>query len=212
MAHSILQRKVVVLNRNWQPIGVTNVRQALLLLFTRYPDTGEPKSRLLNLADFSTHDTSSSWAVSSRRGHEGACGRYVLTPMHKIRVPQAIVLSRFAAYPAVTERPALFARRQMFWRDGFRCAYCGVQDKEALRLTVDHVVPQSRGGSSTFQNCVTACTKCNSRKGNRTLKEAGMKLRPGVRLDTPSKEQQRQYDRRAYELQFQQLIQEQAEE
>jgi 5-methylcytosine-specific restriction endonuclease McrA len=69
----------------------------------------------------------------------------------------------------------VFSRRNIFRRDRYTCQYCGEQ--RALRdLTIDHVVPRSREGRSTWENCVVACVSCNSRKANRLPAEAGMRL------------------------------------
>jgi 5-methylcytosine-specific restriction endonuclease McrA len=65
-----------------------------------------------------------------------------------------------------------WSRRGVMARDHFRCAYCG-----RTATTVDHVVPQSRGGPNTWTNTVAACGGCNQRKGDRTPAEAGMPLR-----------------------------------
>lgn len=64
--------------------------------------------------------------------------------------------------------------RALFERDGFQCMYCGSVSKKGM--TRDHVIPQSRSGQNTWQNCVTACRSCNSRKRNRTPEEAKMPL------------------------------------
>jgi len=70
-----------------------------------------------------------------------------------------------------------FSKRNVFVRDGFCCAYCGC---EGGKLTIDHIVPKSRGGFTSFENCVSACRSCNTRKGSRTPNEARMylKVRP----------------------------------
>src|SRR5216684_4152280 len=65
------------------------------------------------------------------------------------------------------------SRRALFARDSWRCVYCG---STAGRLTLDHVIPRSRGGESVWENVVTACAPCNHHKGNRTLEEARMEL------------------------------------
>ena len=65
------------------------------------------------------------------------------------------------------------SRRALFARDGWRCVYCGTT---AGRLTLDHVVPRSRGGDSVWENVVTSCAPCNLRKGNRLLEEVSMEL------------------------------------
>ena len=73
-----------------------------------------------------------------------------------------------------------FNKRNLITRDGHCCQYCGTGEAP---LTIDHVFPRSRrskrfpnGGTTTWQNCVTACIRCNLKKGNRTPEEAGMKL------------------------------------
>jgi len=67
-----------------------------------------------------------------------------------------------------------FCRKHVFTRDKFQCMYCGSDRKSDL--TVDHILPKSRGGPTTYTNCVTSCIKCNQKKGNRTPEEAGMTL------------------------------------
>ncbi len=64
-------------------------------------------------------------------------------------------------------------RKNILKRDGMKCQYCG---RKGLQLTVDHVIPKSRGGQDTWENLTTACVHCNNIKGNRTPEEAGMKL------------------------------------
>jgi len=67
----------------------------------------------------------------------------------------------------------MLSRRNVLRRDGFRCQYCQGRD----RLTVDHVLPKSRGGRHVWTNLVAACNQCNNKKGNRIPEEAGMPLR-----------------------------------
>jgi len=67
-----------------------------------------------------------------------------------------------------------FTKRNVLVRDGFRCAYCG---EHRDRLSIDHIIPKSRGGKTVFENCVSACKTCNLKKGGRTPSEAGMFLR-----------------------------------
>jgi 5-methylcytosine-specific restriction endonuclease McrA len=76
-----------------------------------------------------------------------------------------------------------FTKRNVLVRDGFRCAYCG-SHKE--RLSIDHIIPRSRGGATAFENCVAACKSCNLKKGGRTPSEAGMYLRIKVYQPTIS--------------------------
>jgi len=84
--------------------------------------------------------------------------------------PSVVRLKRYVRVPY---RKVLLTRRNVIRRDQHRCAYCG----SAERLTIDHVLPKSRGGPDTWENLVAACTACNNRKGNRTPEEAGFVLR-----------------------------------
>ncbi|MCK4988189.1 MAG: HNH endonuclease [Desulfobacterales bacterium] len=70
-----------------------------------------------------------------------------------------------------------FCKKNVFIRDGFKCAYCGTHK---VRLTIDHIIPKSRGGISSFENCVSACKPCNIKKGHQTPREVNMflKVRP----------------------------------
>jgi 5-methylcytosine-specific restriction endonuclease McrA len=69
-----------------------------------------------------------------------------------------------------------FCRRNVFKRDHSTCQYCGVRPGNQ-ELTIDHVIPRSLGGQTTWENCVLSCVACNARKANRTPERAGMKLR-----------------------------------
>ena len=69
-----------------------------------------------------------------------------------------------------------FSRRNVAKRDHYVCQYCGAQPG-AESITIDHVLPRSQGGTSTWTNCVAACSRCNARKGDRTPEQAGMRLR-----------------------------------
>lgn len=95
--------------------------------------------------------------------------------------PRVIRLLRYIT-PKWLYGPASWHRGGVFIRDGHVCAYCG-----AKAATIDHILPRSRGGEWSWLNCVAACEKCNSRKGNRTPAEAGMRLR--VRPYVPTKAQ-----------------------
>ncbi|MBW1985246.1 MAG: HNH endonuclease [Deltaproteobacteria bacterium] len=64
-----------------------------------------------------------------------------------------------------------FSKKNVLTRDGFKCAYCGARKE---RLTMDHIMPRSRGGKTTFENCVAACKKCNNKKGGKTPREINM--------------------------------------
>jgi 5-methylcytosine-specific restriction endonuclease McrA len=94
--------------------------------------------------------------------------------------PHVIRLLQYIRVPRAVQRK--ISRRALFARDGWRCVYCGSGNG---RLTLDHVVPRSRGGESVWENVVTACAPCNLRKGNRTLEESGLALRKMPRPPAP---------------------------
>ena len=83
--------------------------------------------------------------------------------------PSIIRLSRYVNIPF---RKVTLTRQNIFKRDGYQCMYCGGREN----LTLDHVVPKSKGGRDTWKNLVSACQKCNSLKGNRTPSQAEMPL------------------------------------
>jgi 5-methylcytosine-specific restriction endonuclease McrA len=74
-----------------------------------------------------------------------------------------------------------FSKKNVMVRDGFKCVYCGAKN---VRLTIDHIVPKSKGGKSTFENCVASCKPCNHKKGDKTCSEAHMY--PKVRAYQPT--------------------------
>jgi 5-methylcytosine-specific restriction endonuclease McrA len=78
-------------------------------------------------------------------------------------------------YDGFQKRRASFNRRNIFARDGNRCQYCG-KVLPTSELSIDHVIPVSRGGTACWENVVCACTECNKLKGSRLPREAGMKL------------------------------------
>ena len=80
---------------------------------------------------------------------------------------------RLRQYVRVPYKQLPLTRRNLFHRDDHRCQYCG---SSADQLSIDHVVPRSRGGLDTWENVTTACLPCNVRKGNRTPREASMPL------------------------------------
>jgi len=84
--------------------------------------------------------------------------------------PTVIRLRQFVRVPY---RQLPLTRRNVFQRDGHACQYCGYKGD---KLSIDHVLPRSRGGIDSWDNVTTACLPCNVRKGNRTPREAGMAL------------------------------------
>ena len=160
MAAHLLEQSTLVLNRNWQPIHVTNVARALTML---YAGTARAVDEQYQLYDF----TGWSGLVAAEREDVIRAGQL------RLRLPEVIVTVVYGRMPRQT---VSFSRRNLLRRDEYSCQYCG-QSPSVTELTVDHVTPRSRGGQSTWENCVLACRTCNRRKADRTLQQAGMKLR-----------------------------------
>ena len=95
--------------------------------------------------------------------------------------PHVIRLVTYVHVPRTAQRK--ISRRALFARDEWRCVYCGTTSG---RLTLDHVIPRSRGGDSVWENVVTSCAPCNLRKGNRLLDEISMALRKPPRPPAPA--------------------------
>lgn len=157
---TLLEERTLVLNRSWAVVNVTTVRRALALVYQRV-------ARVIATDTYETHDFDSWAAVSASRG--GPCVR---TVMLQIRIPEVIVLLAYDAFPV---KHVPFSRRNLFRRDNYTCQYCGHR-RRGEDLTIDHIIPRSRGGRSGWENCVLACVDCNVRKGDRIPLQAGLRL------------------------------------
>ena len=104
----------------------------------------------------------------------------------EFRIPSVVVLKEFVR----PQKRVAFTRFNLFLRDEFCCQYCGSKGD----LTFDHVLPRSKGGITSWENVVAACSPCNLKKANKTLKQVGMRLsRPPV---APSAEEMQAHGRR----------------
>jgi 5-methylcytosine-specific restriction endonuclease McrA len=155
----MLDSSVLVLNRVYQPMHVTSVRRAVSLL---YQGVARALDEQFRLFDFE------SWAALAAAVSEEA----IHTPTRAIRVPRVIVL---VAHTHLPRQRVRFSRLNVYARDESTCQYCGKRFARS-DLNLDHVVPRSRGGSTSWENVVCSCVACNLRKGGRTPEESGMRL------------------------------------
>ena len=100
---------------------------------------------------------------------EKANGYKIRSVSSQFPMPAVIKLNNYVNVPY---KKVAMTRQNIFKRDGFQCQYCAKKE----HLTLDHVVPKTKGGSSTWENLTTACNRCNARKGGQTPKEADMML------------------------------------
>ncbi len=157
---SVLHQPSLVLNESWVAIRTVPVRHALHLMATGAAKALDAES--FELFEFAQ------WIAQDVRPEEP----FVRTVRREIRAPETIVLTRYKGVP-VTLAP--FCRRNLFRRDRHTCQYCGTRPG-APELSIDHVVPRSQGGRTSWENCVLSCRRCNHKKRNRTPAQAGMKL------------------------------------
>ncbi len=163
-AQAVLNRLTLVLNRRWEPLHLASVREAICLV-------AKGSARVIDPKTFEAHDLRTWEDVSRAKAKFGEV--VIRSPNMALVPPEVIVLTR---YEGLAERSVVFSRRNLFKRDHYTCQYCGAQPGPES-LTVDHIVPRSRGGVSSWTNCVLACIECNKRKADRTPEEARLKLR-----------------------------------
>ena len=150
---------VLVLNRSYLPVHITSVRRAFSLVY-------QGVARVVD-EQYETFDFDSWRDLAIRAGDDsiGVVGGL-------IRVPRVILLIAFDRIP---KRHVRFSRINVYGRDRSTCQYCGRRFPRT-DLNLDHVVPRSKGGRTTWQNVVCSCLDCNRRKGGRTPQQAGMRL------------------------------------
>ena len=135
-----MKERVLVLNADYQAIGVVHAERAFILVYLR-------KAEIVD--DF-----------------PDLCLR---SATKTFKYPAVIRLFRYVNTPY---RKVALTRANLFRRDDNKCVYCG----SPHQLTIDHVVPRSAGGTDSWENLVTACRSCNTRKGSRTPEESGMTM------------------------------------
>ena len=140
MMVSILDRQVLVLNQNFEPMAICNARKAVTMVFLGRAEIIEQGSCKIR---------SVSWSI-----------------------PFPLVV-RIAVYIRVQPKRVELTRKNVIKRDGHQCQYCGVR---GVPMTVDHIIPKTRGGADSWDNLVAACVRCNNTKGDRVLAEVGLSL------------------------------------
>ena len=211
---SALSLSVLVLNRSFVAVHVVNVRRAIGLLFRRLAEVVHVEEGQFAAYSLDSWRELSQLRVGFRDADESERGRddghcsqddWVQAIGYQLQAPRVIRLTRCDRMPRQGLR---FNRRNVFARDSNVCQYCGLQFPLS-ELSLDHVVPRSRGGTTTWENIVCACVACNVRKGGRTPHEAHMQLirhpeRPkrspllALKLGNPKYESWKNFVDRAY--------------
>ena len=141
-----MTHEVLVLNSDYEPLNVCNLRRAVVLLYLGKADV------------LHTHDDEAESHLLTNEGDALPSAPSVLRLRYHVKRPL----------------PDLkLSRRSIFARDNNTCQYCGVQTRD---LTIDHIVPKRAGGGMQWDNLVACCRRCNMRKGDKMLHNSGMKL------------------------------------
>ncbi len=167
-ASPALDSSVLVLNKLYMAVHVISVRRAFALLFKDLAEV-----IVLDDGHYLAYNFPGWREVSeARAAFRGPDDEFIRTVHFEIQVPRVV---RLLGYDRIPRQKVRFNRRNIFARDGNRCQYCGRRFATS-DLSLDHVMPRSRGGGATWENIVCACIRCNVRKGGRTPNEAGMHL------------------------------------
>jgi len=165
---SALACSVLVLNRFFLAVHVVNVRRAFSLLCRELAEIiHHEEGRFVAYSFDSWREMSELRAEFKEPGDD-----WIRAVNFEIQVPRVI---RLLLYDRLPKPKIHLNRRSVLARDGHVCQYCG-RHFPAHLLSIDHIVPRSRGGETTWENVVCACLTCNMRKGGRTPHEAHLKL------------------------------------
>lgn len=161
---SVLTSPILVLNKSWYPIDSISVQKSFVAVIAG-------RGLFLHKENYTKHDMRS-WMELPIEDEP-----FIRTASGPILVPEIMVTQ----YSKVPFRKVVFSRRNIWKRDQKRCQYCGIEPPPS-EISIDHLVPRSKFGVTSFENCVLACTKCNLKKGNKTLQQAKMQLQKLKRL------------------------------
>lgn len=169
-SQTAMQSAVLALNRNYMAVHVISVRRTFCLLFKEQAEVIHVENGQYLTYDFDGWREYSE--LKMELGERDPNEDWIRAVNFDIQVPRVI---RLTSYDRLPKNTVKFNRRNIFLRDGHRCQYCGNR-YSSPRLSLDHVMPKSRGGEDTWENIVCACLDCNVSKGGRTPLEAGMPL------------------------------------
>ena len=163
-----LQASVLVLNRLYMAVQIVGVPRAFGLLTCQHAEVIHLEEGVYANYTFDSWREISELRADDKFPHDD----WIRSVNFEIQVPRVI---RLLFYDRVPRKTIRLNRNALLARDCHRCQYCG-RRLPAHLLSLDHVIPRSRGGMGTWENIVCACLKCNVRKGGRTPREAHMRL------------------------------------
>jgi len=185
-----MKERTLVLNSSYQVVGVITWKDAISLLYQGKAETLKELDKETNEYKYTIHNREVSNSVNEKEKIKKIIvndGSKTITEFENgkikyvYKIPAIVRLIDNDVFP--THKKIKFSKINNFYRDNHTCAYCGYKQEpntfihqKRKKLTIDHVIPQSKGGVTSFSNCITACHECNSKKADKTPQEAGMKL------------------------------------
>ena len=168
----LMNSRVLVLNKNWIPVDILNVVDAISKVFAG-------RAKFLDVETCATYnfaDWVDNWDDAIRTA-KVAADRAISSPRFKFLLPDVIVCTEYRGFGYhVSHRQPKFSRANIYRRDRNMCQMCG-KKFHTEDLTIDHVIPRKFGGPETWENLVCACVSCNTQKGDQRPEQAGLKLR-----------------------------------
>ena len=158
---SFLNENVLVLNKLWGSIRIIRVIRSLKLLFSE-------KAYVVNSDTYDTYNWEE-WIKQDIKDNDDL----IIGVSFNIKVPEVIVLSTYDKVPKVNVK---LTKKNIYIRDKYCCQYSGKKIEEE-ELDIDHVIPKSRGGKNDWGNMVVCTKEINRQKGDKTPKEAGLRLK-----------------------------------
>lgn len=157
---STITLPTLVLNKGWTPISIMPVKKAITKVMSDL-------ARIVDPDDYQLYTFEDWMSLPVKEGEP-----FISTSHAKVRVPEIIVLQEYEKLP---QREVKLSRRNLLIRDNYTCQYTGKRINMDT-ATMDHVIPRSKGGGSTWENLVMCCLDINAKKADRTPDEAGLKL------------------------------------
>lgn len=162
---SVLKKPVLILNKNWDIIRISSFENVISKVFSG-------NMKIVDGYTFIVY-TWNEWIKNFTIPKDSDTKYdYILTKDNRIRFPKVFICTKYNKMP---KKELKINRKNIWIRDKKTCCYCG--DKISFsEMTLDHIVPKSKNGKTTWENVVCCCKKINTKKRNRTPEEAGLKL------------------------------------
>jgi len=160
----MFDKKVLVIDKTYQPMRIVNLRGAIYLVFREAANVIDEDYNVFNLQEWMRHSEIRITVDSDFRALRSVDSAF--------GVPDILIMKN---YKQKTVRKSICTKKNVNFRDLNVCQYCRVK-LTSNDSTIDHVVPASKGGQLTWENAVTACRSCNNKKGDKDLDKSGMKL------------------------------------